>query len=186
MGSIEVSKSHILGQNQGSFGISERLQNIMCYVAQSMVFEDGEHLLGHLMGIDVNARQIQRVSESYGKKIEEQMEVYDPIVLPKIKLKSKDEPVYVMIDGSMVFTRERKWMEMKLGRVHACGQHIDHQKNRPNMTNSVYINHLGNCNDFFIKLERHLIPYKHKVIVADGAKWIWNWSEDNFQGVYKY
>ena len=47
---------------------------------------------------------------------------------------------------------------------------------------TVYCSHLGSVHDFFPKLERHLVKYKHLVVIADGAPWIWNWCEDNYPG----
>jgi len=47
---------------------------------------------------------------------------------------------------------------------------------------SVYVSHLGSVDEFFPKFERHLVVYKNKVIIGDGAKWIWNWAEDNYPG----
>ncbi len=41
---------------------------------------------------------------------------------------------------------------------------------------------MGSMDEFFPKLERHLVPYKNKVIIADGAMWIWNWADDNHPG----
>lgn len=35
---------------------------------------------------------------------------------------------------------------------------------------------------FFPKFERHLTGYGNKVIIGDGAKWIWNWADDNYPG----
>ena len=48
------------------------------------------------------------------------------------------------------------------------------------MVESVYVSHMGSVDEFFPKLERHLVDYKRKIIIADGAKWIWNWAEDNY------
>ncbi|MCR9286208.1 MAG: hypothetical protein NXI23_02340 [Bacteroidetes bacterium] len=36
--------------------------------------------------------------------------------------------------------------------------------------------------EFFPKFERHLVGYNNRVIIGDGAKWIWNWAEDNYPG----
>ena len=46
----------------------------MCLAGQGYVFEEGEVLFKRLLGISVNARQIQRVSEHYGKIAEQQTE----------------------------------------------------------------------------------------------------------------
>ena len=40
------------------------------------------------------------------------------------------------------------------------------------------MSHLGGIKDFFPKLEYHLDGLKSVVIIADGAKWIWNWADD--------
>jgi hypothetical protein len=44
------------------------------------------------------------------------------------------------------------------------------------------VSQLGSVNEFFPKFERHLVGYKNKVIIGDGAKWIWNWADDNYPG----
>lgn len=60
-----------MAQAADTFGISVRLQEMMCKVGQGYVFEEGEQLFMEMMGISVSARQLQRVSEYYGKKIGE-------------------------------------------------------------------------------------------------------------------
>ena len=39
---------------------------------------------------------------------------------------------------------------------------------------------MGSVHEFFPKLERHLTEYSNKVIIGDGAAWIWNSAEDNY------
>ena len=36
---------------------------------------------------------------------------------------------------------------------------------------------MGSIDEFFPKLERHLIHYPQKIIIGDGAPWIWKWVE---------
>lgn len=87
-----------------------------------------------------------------------------------------------MVDGAMLFTRPNQWRELKLGRIFSHDTVVQLSKSRRQAQHSIYVSHLGSVDDFFPKLERHLIPYPHKVIVGDGAKWIWNWAEDNYPG----
>ena len=68
--------------------MSEKLQELICYMGQTEVFDQASQTLKHILGIEISDRQIGRVSEFYGEKIEQQMVEYDPEVLPKIKLKS--------------------------------------------------------------------------------------------------
>lgn len=154
----------------------------MCHVGQSCVFEEGEEILQEMMGIEIGSKQIQRVSEYYGEQIERHIKVSHPAVIPEAKVKDKQDPVYLMIDGSMVNTRDEGWKEFKLSRIFSGSQDIEIQKDRSQIMNSVYVSHLGDCGVFFNKLERYLIPYERKVILADGAKWIWNLAEDNYPG----
>ena len=72
---------------------------------------------------------------------------------------------------------------MKLARLFHESQNVDIQKNRNEIVKSVYVSHLGSVDEFCPKLERHLATIKtRKVFIADGAKWIWNWVEDNYPG----
>ncbi len=62
---------------------------------------------------------------------------------------------------------------MKLARIFKKSEVVDIQKYRRKIFQSMYVAHLGGVDDFFLKLERHLPSYKRKVIVGDGAAWIW-------------
>lgn len=152
----------------------------MCQLGQSQVFEDGERLLSQLLGIEISARQIQRVSEYYGKELEDGLK--QKIVAGKDaeSCGGAEEPVYVMADGSMVFTREEGWKEMKLGRIFAAADRIEIQKQRASVTKSLYVCHLGDHAAFTRKMEAYADKYKNKICIADGAKWIWNWVDNTY------
>ncbi len=87
-----------------------------------------------------------------------------------------------MMDGSMVFTREDKWREMKMARIFLDSQLVYIQQDRREILRSIYVSHLGSVDKFFPKLERFLVHYRNMVILGDGAKWIWRWAEDNYPG----
>jgi hypothetical protein len=133
-------------------------------------------------GLDISAKQIQRVSEYYGSLVDDLVTANCDSVIPRIANPNKEDPAYVMMDGSMLCTREYKWREFKLGRVFFNSDNVDIQQNRREIMQSIYVSHLGGCEDFLLKLERHLTPYRRKVILADGAPWIWKWAEDNYPG----
>jgi hypothetical protein len=159
------------------FAISHRLQAVICLTGQSHVFEDGEILLQEMIGVAMSGKQIQRVSEHYGKKIED-LETSDKPTVPPPLGKPK-ESVYAMVDGSMLFTREEKWKEIKLGRLFCATDRVAVQPNRTELIKSQYVCHFGGHIEFLKKMDRYLERYKHKIIIADGAKWIWNWAEDS-------
>lgn len=174
-----MSKTHPLCQHTKRFGITGKLQEIICLLGQSQVFEEGEQTLKKLMGIDVSAKQIQRVSEQYGSVIEEEQAAYvsENKEIPVLTLKKKEEPVYMMLDGGMVFTRQG-WKEMKVGRIFAGSSCVLIQPNRREIMQSLYLCHFGGHKEFLEKWEAYTAHYKHKVFIADGAPWIWNWVED--------
>jgi hypothetical protein len=180
LGKIAVSKTHVLCQHTQHYGISSRLQEILCLLGQAYVFEESEEILQQLLGIAISAKQIQRVSEQYGQALEDQQQQYqqDEKEPPVLKLKAPQEPVYVMMDGSMVFTREEGWKEMKVGRLFNQSTCTPIQQHRNAIVQSLYVCHLGEHKAFLNKWESYTQAYPNKVCIADGAKWIWNWVED--------
>ena len=168
-----------MAQTPHGFGMSTKLQEQVCLLGQSQVFEDGEKLLKSLLGLNISAKQIQRVSECYGKVIEEKEQElikHDQ----GMKMKKDNSLTYVMPDGSMIFTREDGWKEIKVGRIFQGNNVVSLQAKRKQITESLYVCHLGEHTEFLEKMEHHIERYTQKVCVADGAKWIWNWAEDKY------
>ena len=152
----------------------------MCLLGQGYVFEEGEQILSELLGIEISSRQIQRVSEHYGSVLENEQASYVEGLkeAPVIELKNKEEPVYMMFDGCMLFSREEGWKEMKVGRIFKGSSCVQIQPERKEILQSQYVCHFGGHKEFLEKWESYTEAYKHKVFIADGAKWIWNWVED--------
>jgi hypothetical protein len=151
---------------------------MICLLSQNSVFEEAEDTLANLLGICISAKQIQRVSEYYGAKLEESELNYQESTqeVPVLSAASEDV-VYITTDGSMVYTREEEWKEMKLGRIYLESSRVPVQETRIEVMDSLYVCTLGNNKDFLKKFDPYVEPYKHKVFIADGAKWIWNWVE---------
>lgn len=126
--------------------------------------------------------QIQRICLHYGGLLDNLIEGNCEAVIPRLEATSPSDSLYVMVDGAMLFTRPDEWREIKLGRLFFGGSTVDLSARRRQTLRSVYVSHLGSVNEFFPKLERHLTHYKQRVIIGDGAKWIWNWAEDNYPG----
>ena len=162
--------------------MSERMQGMLCVIGQSVVYQEGSELIDEMLGIEVSAPQIQRVCMHYGSAVEPLVKADCKAVIPRLKSPGAADKVYVMVDGSMLYTREEQWRELKLGRIFRQSQVMTVHPQRREVMDSVYVSHLGSVQEFFPKLERHLTEYGHKVIIGDGAKWIWNWAEDNYPG----
>jgi Uncharacterised protein family (UPF0236) len=151
-------------------------------LGQSVVYEEASEVFDEIIGVEICAPQIQRVCTYYGNAIDPLIKSNCESIIPHLQSKDDKDSVYVMVDGSMVNTRDDKWRELKLGRIFHKSQVLDIQNNRREIMDSVYVSHLGSVNEFFPKFERHLVGYGNKVIIGDGAKWIWNWADDNYPG----
>lgn len=158
------------------------MRTLCCLLGQSVVYEEACELFAELLGIELCAPQIQRVCMHYGNAVDPLIRANCESVIPRLGAGKTQDKVYVMIDGSMVFTRAEGWRELKLGRLFHDSQVVDLQPKRREVVESVYVSHLGSVEEFFPKFERHLVGYKDKVIIGDGAKWIWNWADDNYPG----
>lgn len=112
---MSVRKTHILCPSTGSrgFRVSPYLQDLACYVGQLVPFEEGSELLSKLSHIDLNDKMIENLSHYYGQMLEE---AHTTSVAAPMSM-SQTAPHYVMLDGSMIYTREAGWKEIKLGRL---------------------------------------------------------------------
>ena len=152
----------------------------MCYAGQQMVFVEASDMLSIMKGVDVNAKQIERVCHHYGGILEKEPSDEHTIWKSPEQGNQEDNPHYVMVDGAMFLTREEKWKEIKLARLFKASDNIEISNNRGFISQSTYIAHLGNHKDFFDKVERQTDQLSPLIVVGDGAKWIWNWVESAY------
>lgn len=160
----------------------------MCYLGQNRVFEDASKLLKRMTGVTVSAKQIERVCHYYGHAIEQfksGANYKSPLSDEMDRQRSQDasQLYYILADGSMVFTREEQWKEVKLGRIFRGDKRVDRVGvNRNMITSSQYVVHLGGHELFWDKMDRHIeaIPKKRRIFLCDGAPWIWNRVEDSY------
>ena len=171
----------MLTQSPSEFSISSYTQELMCYMGQHMVFEEASEVIKTLSGVELNAKQIERICHKYGQWIEEEdLELMEKSG-KQVYSKEESEAIhYASVDGSMYLTREQDWKEIKLGRVFKSSDIIEVNEKRNILVASTYVGHLGNHKDFLPKMEYHLDGLKNLVFIADGAKWIWNWVEDTY------
>lgn len=152
------------------------MTELMCYIGQQAVYEEASENMKRLAGTEVSGKQIERVCHYYGQKIEDEEQGLS--LEEKETQYKKDELYYVMMDGGMLLTREEDWKEMKLCRIFAHTSIEQVSKNRKQVSQSKYIGHLGSHHKFWAKVEEHTDYIRQKVIIADGARWIWKWAEE--------
>jgi len=153
----------------------------MCYIGQYLVFVEAEEVINNLTGANINAKQIERICHKYGAWLEQDdLHKIETEGYKEISPEESQKLHYVGIDGSMLFTREEGWKEIKLGRIYKHEDIAEISKNRCQLMDSSYIAHLGSSKDFLPKMEYRIENLSNKVFLADGAKWIWNWVEDSY------
>lgn len=180
-GKLNVEKDHCLTFTGTPFSASAYMQELACYAGQQAVFEEASQMLGFIGGIDINAKQIERICHYHGQQIEDAIQ--EDIKTGNDKTYQDNEGrYYVMIDGSMYLTREEKWKEVKLGRIFRDGDNIGISRHRGMITQSEYVCHLGPHTDFFEKLGVYIEALKQPVFINDGARWIWDWVDAYYPG----
>jgi hypothetical protein len=152
------------------------LQELGCYIGQLLPFDEGSICLHKLSGISLTDKQIERLTHHYGEVLEALKE--EDSVGQK-NGKTDQERHYAMMDGSMVFVRKQGWKELKLGRIFAESS-CYHQKKRGIISQSRYVAHLGNHEDFLTKFDSEIINKKQIVAISDGARWIWDYWSANY------
>ena len=109
------------------------MQDIMCYSGQEKVFEQASETIERLLLIEVNSKQIERLCHHYGQRLEDEQ---SQSIESGAEAKSTAGAHYVMVDGSLIFTRQEGWKEIKLGRVFAQDSSIEINKGRHQIQSS--------------------------------------------------
>ena len=183
MGDVCFPKNHPLATAPGGFKISPYLQEHLCRVGTKLTFNEASEEVTQLMGVEVNAKQIERLCHHYGELLEQVdwKQAYNESIELSVPL--KDEETYAMIDGSMILTRQEDspWKEVKLCRTfHPSDRVEDVSKDRNYIGHSNYVAHLGSHDEFFDKVLEVLPPRSPLVFVCDGAKWIWKLVDEYY------
>ena len=160
------------------------MQEKIVYVGQMDCYENSSEVLEKLSGVQVGSTQIHRLTDSYGKAVEQSVNAVRTLT----PLKQK-EVLYAQADGSMLLTREEGWKEVKLGRFFKSGDCIHAGSKQGWISNPIaigsqYVAHLGSSKDFTKTMDNILESYgkldNRLIFISDGATWIKNWIEDAF------
>ena len=129
------------------------------------------------MGLEIVAKQIERIGHHYGEQLEVQHEK-EPEEKEE-EIEQKDSLHYVMVDGSMVLTKKSSWKEMKLSRVFEASDCMEVSENRNWLKKSDYTAYFGSKDPFLERLSKQIAGLNQMVFLGDGAKWMWNWVGDH-------
>lgn len=178
-GEISIANDHPFSKSKNDFQISPLLQEKIVYVGQMECYENCSEVLEKLSGVRMGATQIYRLTDLYGKDIEDKVDKERTLT----PLKEK-EVLYAQVDGSMVLTREEGWKEVKVGRIFKSSDCIHAVSKQGWISNSQYIAQLTNSKDFTKTMDNLIESFgqlnKRLIFISDGATWIKNWIEDAF------
>lgn len=176
---MTINNIHPFSKGKNGFQISPKLQELMIYSAQLDSYENCNEVLKKFIDIEVSASQVWRVANVYGEEVEKTSS--GEVILTPCK---KEEVIYAMADGSMIFTREEGWKEVKVGRIFKSSSCIHAGGKQGWISNSQYLAYLGDHKKFTAEMEKPLDHYsqnKQRIIfISDGAPWIKNWVADAY------
>jgi len=157
------------------------MQELMAYAGHLDSYAKSNEILEHFTQVQVNQSQVYRVTES----VSESLKGEDDKAERKLKPLSKDDVLYIEIDGSMVCTRDvESWKEVKLGRLFRDADCLNPNTESAYLCDSQYVGHFGTCVDFCNKLKIQIDSYgdlkNRLVFINDGAAWIREWIADNY------
>lgn len=177
-----MCRSHTFGQSGNGFKISPYLQNMLLATTAEHPYQISSELLSMYLGIDINEMQLYRVTDHYGKSLQQVLDNTETLY----PVKNKEEIVYAMADGSMILTRENgaEWKETKVGRIFRAEDCLQPDGKTGKITQSQYVSHFGDCRAFTKKMDKVLDGYgslgDRLIFITDGAIWLRNWIEDAY------
>ena len=186
---------------------SPGVRRMMGVVGSEAPFDNGREQLELLAGVDVTAKAVERQAEALGADIaaHEQLEIQRTKQLELPDVCAPAVPVfYIQIDGTgvPVVKAETKGRtgrndgqpahtrEAKLGCVFT--QTTTDEKGRPvrDEDSTTYTGAIETAAEFGLRIyaeawRRGWDRAKKKVVIGDGANWIWNLADQHFPGAVK-
>lgn len=156
------------------------MQELMVYAGQVDCYARCNEVIKKFLDIEVSQTQVYRVTDLYGKELGKTCTKGRTLLPVK-----QEEILYVEADGSMIFTRDESWKEVKVGRIFKSGDCLNKTDEKPGyIAHSQYLAHLGDSRNFTSQMDEVIESYgvlgKRLVFISDGASWIRNWISDTF------
>ena len=154
---------------------------LITYAGHLECYAKSHEILERFTSVEVSPSQVYRVTDSVSECLKEEDAKTDRTLSPL----SKEDTLYVEIDGSMICTREEdSWKEVKLGRLFKGSDCLNPNSNASYLIESQYVAHLGKSACFGEKLQKVIDSYgalnSRLVFLTDGAAWIREWIADHY------
>ncbi|MDR2728793.1 MAG: ISKra4 family transposase [Chitinispirillales bacterium] len=181
---------------------TQTVKRVTAQIAASDSFRDTSANLKYLCGIEVSAKEAERIAEDVGAEIiavKQEEIAYSLTELNPAEPETPIEILYIEYDGTGVPVRKQelagvkgkqpdgtaKTREMKTGCIFTQSGLNDDGKPVRDEESTTYFSQIAQAEDFGKLLYSEAVKYgvdyaKQVVVIGDGAKWIWNLANDNF------
>ena len=182
---------------------SPGVRRMMAVVGSETSFDQGREQLQLLAGLEVTTKAVERQAEALGADIaaQEQATLQQSLQLPLPQLAGPEIPVlYVEMDGTGVpvvnaetegragkQSAQARTREVKLGCVFTPTTVDSHGRPRREEGSTTYTGGIETAQAFGRRLcleayHRGWNRARKKVVIGDGAPWIWNLTAEHFPG----
>lgn len=184
---------------------SPGVRRMQALVGQEVPFDQGRQQMKLLAGLEVNAKSVERTAESVGQEIalREQEEIQRAVQLdlPGVETGDKVPALYVEMDGTGVPVVKKETLgrkgknegqpahtrEVKLGCVFTQTRWDQEGYALRDPDSTTYVGAIETAEEFGKRLyveawKRGWRRAQKKVVLGDGAEWIWNLAQQHFPG----
>jgi hypothetical protein len=138
-------------------------------------------LLERMCGVEVSRQKIQNLVEEEGARIQKAADEEEEREATKAQPAQPDKPLYVGIDGGMIFV-DGRWQEVKLAVLFAGEDRVvigrNGERERGALLGKRFVAVRGNPERLkkrlWLEAVRAGATQREVVILGDGAPWIWN------------
>lgn len=173
----------VLGLDRGSTSL--RVRDKIARVAAMAPFGRGASELRSLCDIDVSAKTFERVAELVGKRIEDEVILFERQVLSGLMDSPPISPecLYITIDGVTV-PMVGSWKESKVGGVYETFIGLDGEVKARDIEHVATMGNSEAIGDriYALAYRRGVERAKLVVVLGDGGRWIWKQARENFPG----
>jgi len=172
---------------------SLEVKEAMLLLGQRLPFEESSVYLKTLLNIEVSHESIQTLVEDIGKQVfQTEKQLVKKTVDSDGRIKNWKESsvqkgtAYMELDGCMVQTREDSWKEVRNGILFKAKDRVQMDKHHKVIFKkkyfSVFNEKKGSLKAFKDRTTQEAYEFKfhdyeQPVIIADGAKWIWDYAD---------
>ena len=179
-------------QVKGRFSLE--IKKAMTLLGQRLPFEESSEYLQEILHVNVSHDTIHRFVKKIGKKIahdeecltKEMLDEADNIKEWRSQTQKLPGAAYLELDGSMVQTRESGWKEVRIGILFKEKDISQSDRNHKKILKKKYFSIFNSKPESLKQFKNRTTQesyafrfhdYEKPVILADGAKWIWEYAD---------